>query len=68
MAGLAGHWYFTSAPDGNAVTDLTIGNLTKLRSEVVADVARLQIIAPKVSLNSGESSYLKVQRNEPFWR
>ena len=33
---------------GNAVTDLTLGNSTKLRSEVVADVARLQVIAPRV--------------------
>ena len=38
----------TQALDGNAVTDLTLGNSKKLRSEVVADVARLQVIAPKV--------------------
>ena len=38
-----------------------LGNSTKLRSEVVADVARLQVIALEGSLNSGESSYLKVR-------
>ena len=32
----------------NAVTDLTLGNSTKLRSEVVADVARLQVVTPRV--------------------
>ena len=36
------------APNGNAVTDLMLENSTKLRSEVVADVARLQVIAPRV--------------------
>ena len=43
---------------GNAVTDLTLGSSTKFRSEVVADVARLQVIAS--SLNSSESCYTKV--------
>ena len=39
---------FHQPTKGNAVTDLTFGNSKKLRSEVVADVARLQVIAPKV--------------------
>ena len=55
-------WVQAGEPDlGNAVTDLTLGNSTKLGSEVVADVARLQVIALRGSLNSGESSYLKVR-------